>query len=76
MKGNPEWARIYGRMAASKEGRQVPPPTEEWHEPDATFYPGLAAHPFWWRSDPWWCERVQDAVDTLERFYPIIKQEL
>ena len=73
--GREEWARLGGRMRAKKQGERVPPPTK-WHEAEADLYPGLAAHPFHEPTDGWYCERVAEAVAHLERFYPIVLEEL
>ena len=73
--GRPEWERVAGRMAATKSGVPVPPPSK-WHEPEANLYPGLSSHPFHAKTDPWWTELVGDAVELLERFYPAIKAEM
>ena len=72
--GKEEWSRVHGRMAAKAANACVPPPTK-WHEPECTsFYPGLSAHPFHELCNAH--ERLTEAVELLERFYPIIKEEL
>lgn len=75
--GKEEWQRVYGRMACkATTGLHVPPPTE-WHEPECgSYYPYLSAHPFYEPGDPWYGERVAQAVALLERFYPTIKEEM
>ena len=76
MRGRPDWARIYGRMSEHKAGRSVPPPTCHHESECQSYYPGLSAHPFWERGDEWWCDYIDEAVATLERFYPKIKAEM
>eukprot|EP00966_Prymnesium_polylepis_P172760 3995392-Prymnesium_polylepis.1 len=73
--GREEWARVYGQMHAKQKGERVPAPTE-WHEPEADLYPGLTAKPFHAAGDAWYAARTAEAVAHLERFYPVIKEEL
>ena len=75
LEGREEWARFHGRMLAKETGGRVPAPTK-WHEPEADLYPGLAAHPFHAPSDEWYHKRVAAAVAHLERFFPVIKEEM
>ena len=74
--GKEDWKRVHGRMACKAAGAHVPPPTE-WHEPECgSYYPHLSTHPFHEPRDPWYSERVATAVELLERFYPLIKEEM
>tara|TARA_B110001452_G_scaffold204630_1_gene174590 strand:+ start:265 stop:1173 length:909 start_codon:yes stop_codon:yes gene_type:complete len=69
-----DWARVFGRNAQRKLGAVAKPPSS-WHlNPPETYYPLLEATPFW--QTPSHSSRVQEAVDLLERFHPVILAEL
>ena len=76
--GGEEWARVAGRMQAkrlAKERGTRPAALTEWHDPGALLFPLLSTHPFHEPDDPWWCDRVSEAVALLEHFYPVIRDE-